>query len=166
MERVDINRLIADTLLLLSHELMEQEVDIEQDLLPLPFIFADREQMRQIFLNLILNATQAMPGGGKLRISTAYREGGASPNGDRVASPCLAAPIKGAQVKISFRDEGKGIPDPVLEKLFEPFFTTKEEGIGLGLSITKRIVEDHRGRIEVETAEGKGSTFSVILPVT
>ncbi len=186
MERVDINRAIADTLLLLSHELMEQEVDIEQEILPLPCIFADREQMRQIFLNLILNAMQAMPGGGRLKVSTAHVEcdapsvpiveGSAPLNtgmvpksvpipSDMGSLPCLAAPIKGSQVKISFRDEGNGIPESILGKLFEPFFTTKEEGIGLGLSIIKRIVEDHQGKIEVERAEGKGSIFSVILPV-
>lgn len=144
MERVDINRLIADTLILLSHELMEQDVEVDRNLVPLPCIQADREQMRQIFLNLILNAMQSMPGGGRLRISTACEEN---------------------HVQISFRDEGKGIPESIRAKLFEPFFTTKEEGIGLGLSITKRIIEDHRGKITVESAEGEGTTFSVILPL-
>ncbi|MEW6380768.1 MAG: ammonium transporter [bacterium] len=144
MERVDLNRLIADTLLLLSHELMEQEVEVDQNLVPLPCTLADREQMRQIFLNLILNAMQAMPGGGRLKVSTAFEE---------------------SQVRISFQDDGQGIPESIRAKLFEPFFTTKEEGIGLGLSITKRIIEDHQGKIEVESAEGKGATFSVILPL-
>ena len=215
MERVDINRAIADTLLLLSHELMEQYVNIEQNLSPLPYILADKEQMRQIFLNLILNATQAMPGGGRLRISTAYMVG--VPNAEVVRWPqqtpataerCTATDVEAAsdaqaasnaqeaytmegkassapvaqaastleasssrsknsdsEVKISFQDEGSGIPESIIGKLFEPFFTTKEEGIGLGLPITKRIVEDHRGKIEVESTEGKGSIFSVILPV-
>ncbi|MEW5803330.1 MAG: ATP-binding protein [bacterium] len=144
MEGVDINKLILDTLLLLSHELMEQEVYIEKELLPLPCLPADREQIRQIFLNLILNAVQAMPGGGRLKVSTAQKD---------------------SLVIVSFQDEGKGIPDDIKEKLFEPFFTTKEEGIGLGLSITRRIVEDHRGKIEVESAEGEGTTFSIMLPV-
>ena len=144
MERVDINQLIADTLLLLFHELVEQEVEVEQDLMPLPYILADREQMRQIFINLILNAMQAMPGGGRLKVSTA---------------------VEGSHVRICFQDEGRGIPESIKEKLFEPFFTTKEEGIGLGLSITKRIVEDHQGRIEVDSSEGEGATFAVILPV-
>ena len=180
MERVDINKLIADTLLLLSHELMEQDVDIEQEMLPLPCILADREQMRQIFLNLILNAMQAMPGGGRLKVFTAHVEGdapsasisapievGAAPCGRphdvEAALSCLKK--KGSHVKISFQDEGNGIPESILGKLFEPFFTTKEEGIGLGLSIIKRIVEDHQGKIEVESTEGKGSIFSVILLV-
>jgi signal transduction histidine kinase len=234
MERVDINRAIADTLLLLSHELMEQYVNIEQNFSPLPSILADKEQMRQIFLNLILNATQAMPGGGRLRISTAHVVG--VPNAEVAGWPqqipatagrCVSTDVEAAsnaqeasnaqaaynaqeaytmegaapsapvaqaastletfsihvqaaftletssirlknsdsQVKISFQDEGSGIPESIIGKLFEPFFTTKEEGIGLGLPITKRIVEDHRGKIEVESTEGKGSIFSVILPV-
>jgi len=144
MEMVNVNRLIHDTLLLVSYELKEQETEIKKELGHLPDIMADREQLRQVFLNVILNAMQAMPGGGVLRISTA---------------------LKDNFVRISFQDEGRGIPELIRERLFEPFFTTKEEGIGLGLSITKRIIEDHGGTIEVESREGEGTTLFLLLPL-
>ncbi len=142
-EKVDVNKLIEDTLLLVSYELNEQETEVKKDLLSLPAIMADREQLRQVFLNLIINAMQAMPEGGIVKISTM---------------------INNNNIRICFSDQGKGIPESIREKLFEPFFTTKEEGIGLGLSITKRIIDDHQGRIKVESNKGKGTIFSVILP--
>ncbi|MBN2372278.1 GAF domain-containing protein [bacterium] len=140
---LDINKIIEDTLLLVSHELSELEIETEKAFESLPCIMADREQIRQVFLNLILNAIQSMPGGGRLIIETGIKDG---------------------QISISFQDTGRGIPEAIREKLFEPFFTTKEEGIGLGLSITKRIIEDHQGKIRVESAEGKGTTFLISLP--
>jgi signal transduction histidine kinase len=117
----------------------------------LPRVRADPEQMRQVFLNLAINAVQAMPGGGKLVISTARRTGG------RRGSPAQF-------LEIRFRDTGPGIPAPELKNLFIPFYTTKDKGTGLGLPISQRIVENHGGTIEVRSRVGVGSTFTVVLP--
>ncbi len=111
----------------------------------------DAEQLRQVFLNLAINAVQAMPSGGKLTISTSLRKGG------RRGAPAHF-------LEVRFRDTGPGIPQSVLKNLFIPFFTTKDKGTGLGLPISQRIVENHGGTIEVRSRVGVGSTFTVVLP--
>ena len=111
----------------------------------LPTIRADPDLLAQVFKNVILNSIQAMPDGGKLTIESTL------PEPDWVA--------------ISITDTGSGMPDEVLEKLFEPLFTTKAKGIGLGLVITKDIVEKHGGSVEVQSKVGKGSTFTIRLPI-
>lgn len=110
----------------------------------LPHIWADGQQLQQVFRNLIVNAYQAMPEGGTLYITTAR---------------------EGKYVEVSFRDTGVGIPPAYLERLFEPLFTTKERGTGLGLVISRGIVERHQGTIEVESLVGQGTTFTVRLPI-
>jgi two-component system NtrC family sensor kinase len=107
------------------------------------FVFADAEQVRQVWVNLMLNAFQAMPHGGNLEV--------------RVAAAAGA-------VEIAFVDSGGGIPEEIREKIFRPFFTTKHTGTGLGLAICDRIVRDHGGEIDVASAPGEGSCFSVSLP--
>jgi PAS domain S-box-containing protein len=110
----------------------------------IPTIMADPDQLRQVFGNIILNAIQAMPGGGQLIIKTkASRSDG---------------------IAISIIDTGVGIPEENLEKIFEPLFTNKAKGIGLGMAITKTFVEGHGGSIEVRSKTGKGSTFTIKLP--
>lgn len=109
----------------------------------LPRIWVDGDQIRQVAMNLMLNAGAAMPEGGRLVVGTALGEEG--------------------YVKLTFQDSGAGIPPENLEKIFEPFFTTKTRGTGLGLAITKTIVEQHGGRIEVATEVGKGTTVTVSL---
>jgi len=116
----------------------------------LPRARADAEQLRQVFLNLAINAVQAMPSGGKLTISTALRKPG------RRSMPML---------EVRFRDTGLGIPAQELKNLFIPFYTTKDKGTGLGLPISQRIIENHGGTIEVRSRVGVGSTFTVVLPV-
>jgi signal transduction histidine kinase len=111
----------------------------------LPPIEADPDQLDVVFGNLILNAAQAMPDGGRLVIDSQH----ANPNG----------------VSISFVDSGVGIPAENLDRLFEPLFTTKAGGIGLGLAIVKMLTDAHKGSISVQSVEGKGSTFTVRLPV-
>jgi len=114
-----------------------------------PRIWCDASQMKQVLLNLILNAAQAMPDGGTLQIAvTADREGEAGP----------------ASARIAVSDTGIGIDPGIRSRLFDPFFTTREEGTGLGLAIVHAIVEGHRGRVEVDSAVGRGSTFAVVLP--
>jgi len=120
----------------------------------LPPVRADAEQLLQVFLNLSLNAVQAMPSGsaGKLLISTGLR---------RATRRGAAA----AFLEIRFRDTGVGIPPGDLKNLFIPFFTTKDKGTGLGLPISQRIIENHGGTIEVRSQPGEGATFTVLLPV-
>jgi signal transduction histidine kinase len=118
----------------------------------LPPVRADAEQLLQVFLNLSLNALQAMPQGGRLVISTSLR---------RATRRGAAA----AFLEVRFRDSGVGIPPGDLKNLFIPFFTTKDKGTGLGLPISQRIIENHGGTIEVRSQPGEGATFTVLLPV-
>jgi two-component system sensor histidine kinase AtoS len=101
--------------------------------------------MKQAVLNLLLNAIQAMPEGGRLDVKG-------------------LAPDDHPWVQLSIQDSGIGIPPEDMDKLFDPFFTTKEGGIGLGLSIAHRIIDQHRGKIEVESAPGRGTLFTIWLP--
>ena len=117
----------------------------------LPTILADPDQLGQVFGNIILNGIQAMPKGGQLVVQTSEVSG---------------KPPRSGWVAISFADTGVGIPEGDLGKLFEPLFTTKAKGIGLGLALAKTLVEGHRGTIEVESEVGKGSTFTVKLPLS
>jgi signal transduction histidine kinase len=108
-------------------------------------IVADPQKLRQVFLNLTMNAIESMPGGGSLTIRTRRVH-------DTVA--------------VSFRDSGVGIPPENLKEIFYPFFTTKDRGTGLGLSIAYRIIEEHRGRITVNSIPRTGTTFEVTIPVS
>jgi Amt family ammonium transporter len=153
LEPMDVRRVIEQTLSLVAYEIESQGVTlVREDASELPAVLIDGEQMKQVFLNLILNAVQAMPQGGQLRIATALKReevGGST------------APL----VEIAIQDTGEGMAEDVKRNIFEPFFSTKEEGIGLGLSIAQRIVEEHRGGIFVDTAPGKGTTFFLRFPV-
>ena len=120
----------------------------------LPKVKVDKTQMHQAFLNLFLNAIQAMPNGGELKIE---------------AKPIASYSLDGSKqnfVKIQISDTGKGIPPHMIHKIFDPFFTTKPKGIGLGLSITYQIVKKHGGTIRVESELGKGTSFVINLPET
>ncbi|HUW13445.1 MAG TPA: ATP-binding protein, partial [Anaerolineae bacterium] len=112
----------------------------------LPVLSLVPGRIHQVFLNLVLNALEAMPDGGHLRIGT----------------DCTGDP---AWVRVTVADTGSGIVPDDLSRLFDPFYTTKAEGLGLGLYITRNIVEEHGGRIEVESEPGEGTTFTVWLPV-
>jgi len=129
----------------------EQKVEIEADYDDnIPDTILDRKQLSQAFLNLISNALDAMDGGGKLKIKTA-----------------LVSSTSGEdEIWMEFTDNGPGIPEQIRDKVFNPYFTTKKTGTGLGLAITNRIIIDHRGRIEVRSEEGKGTTFTLILPTS
>jgi two-component system sensor histidine kinase PilS (NtrC family) len=118
------------------------------------FCLGDVEQLRQVFLNLGLNALEAMPGGGRLDVRVRREE-----TDFRTGSLHCDVP----RVVVEFSDQGEGMTEGVKAQLFKPFFTTKPRGTGLGLSIVWRIIEAHKGRIEVESAPGRGSTFRVIL---
>jgi two-component system sensor histidine kinase PilS (NtrC family) len=113
----------------------------------------DSDQMKQVFWNLATNAFEAMSSGGQLTISTSRRRIG---SGER----------SGEVIEVLFQDTGEGIQKEALDKIFLPFFTTKKRGSGLGLAAVHRIVDLHGGWIRVESHEGKGSQFSVCLPVS
>jgi two-component system sensor histidine kinase PilS (NtrC family) len=122
----------------------------------------DPEQFKQLLWNLCMNSIQAMPRGGELRIATRLVSGDGAPpwkkNGRDV-------PWGGEFVQLSVSDDGEGIPDECLKKIYDPFFTTKPKGTGLGLSTVYKIVENHGGHIDVDSSPGKGTTFTVFLPV-
>ena len=147
---VDINQLIQKTLDIVRKQSLFQNVSIEEQLRPnLPAIPTDANQIKQVIMNLILNAAEAMPDGGRLTISTNY----------------------GADhrfIKISIQDTGIGIAKDNIEHIFEPFFTTKApgKGTGLGLAMSYGIVQAHKGTITVTSELGRGSTFEVNLPLT
>ena len=147
-ERVDVNQVLEDLFKILEFQPAAKSVELKKSLATdLRLIHANSGQIRQVFLNIILNAIQAMPDGGELHISTARR-----------------GPEACEGVEIIIRDTGKGIPKEDIENIFQPFFTTKEEGTGLGLAISYGIVKEHHGDIEVESEVGKGTTFRLSLP--
>jgi signal transduction histidine kinase len=148
---LDLNDVVRKTVQLLeAHESAENvELSVKLDEL-LPAVAGDPEQLRQVFLNLGLNAMQAMPDGGRLEILTTRRR--------------RSALGYGSFSEVRFRDTGEGIPRDKLKSLFIPFYTTKQKGTGLGLAISQRIVTQHNGTIEVRSRAGQGSTFSVFLP--
>ena len=151
--QLEVNDVIRKTLQLLAKEGAGKGVEVVQSLVDgLPPVRADAEQVLQVFLNLSLNAVQAMPEGGRLFVSSSIR---------RATRRGAAA----AFLEVRFRDTGVGIPPGDLRNLFIPFFTTKEKGTGLGLPISQRIIENHGGTIEVRSHAGTGATFTVLLPV-
>jgi PAS domain S-box-containing protein len=141
--KIDIEDVIQRTL---SHIRVPERVEIVSQLeKAVPPILADPDQLSKVFGNIILNAIQAMPEGGQLVIKSSVPEPG--------------------WLAISFADTGVGIPAEAMTKVFEPLFTTKAKGVGLGLTIVKTLVEGHKGTIEVQSELGKGSTFTVGLPI-
>jgi len=112
----------------------------------LPEVFADGELLQQVFRNILLNAAQAMPGGGTITIATAF---------DRERE----------QILVEIADTGPGIPQAHLARIFDPFFTTKEEGTGLGLSVSYSLIQAHGGTLSVRSREGEGASFTIALPV-
>jgi signal transduction histidine kinase len=145
-----INSILKKTLMFASQHRggknIEKVLDLQEDLPP---VFVDPKQIQQVFLNLILNALQAMQNGGvlTLRSSHAERDGG-------------------QWVRVSVADTGQGIPQQILEKIFIPFFTTKAQGTGLGLAICHKLITQHQGSLSVTSEDGKGTVFTVELPAS
>ncbi len=145
-EEVDLNATIERAVGFCDHVLHKHGVTLETEFGEVPRFLAVRQNLVQVFINLITNACHATPSGGRIVISTRTVE---------------------AQVQIELRDTGAGIPADVKARIFEPFFTTKPDGkgTGLGLSIVQGIIENHGGRISVESESGKGSAFRIVLPM-
>lgn len=148
LDRTNLNLVIERTVRLVEPKIQMSNVQLDMTLDEgLPAVYCDSAQIEQVLLALIINALDAMPHGGNLWI--------------------YSHPRPGDEVELTIRDDGMGIPPDVLPKLFEPFTTTKEvgKGVGLGLAVSKGIVDRHGGRIEVESELGRGTTFRVVLPI-
>lgn len=150
LELENINTILDGMLLLASTETKKKQINIIKNFASdLPPVQIDREQIKQVFLNILLNAVDATRENGKITVKT---QSFIKPGGEPYA-------------QIEFTDTGCGIPEEYLEDIFNPFFTTKSTGSGLGLSISNQIIQDHRGYIDVESQMGKGASFFINLPV-
>lgn len=146
---LNVLEVIDNTLALLSPQLMNGKIDIERNFsTPLPAIHADGEQLQQVLVNIILNAIQAMPNGGKMMIRV-----------------CINKADQSGSLQISVHDTGRGVPPQILKNIFDPFVTTRSKGSGLGLSIAYQIIKNHGGWIEAVNNPDKGATFRINLPL-
>jgi signal transduction histidine kinase len=150
----DLNALVEESVMLVCTRSVLAKVALEKETSPLPPVMLDANQIKQVLVNLLNNAVQAMPDGGRLTVSTWL----ADEQSDGAHRQMAA---------VAIRDTGMGIEPGNLGRIFDPFFTTKEvgQGTGLGLSVSYSIVEKHNGRIEVNSAPGEGSAFVVLLPI-
>ncbi|MFC1637774.1 ATP-binding protein, partial [Candidatus Margulisiibacteriota bacterium] len=150
-EKTDIQEILEENLKYFEGQAKDAEVRIVRDFAELPEIEVDRSQITQVFSNLFLNAIQAMPGGGELRVLT---------------RPGKTVEDIVQNIKVEVSDTGHGISEEMAKKLFDPFFTTKYGGTGLGLTISHSIVDGHKGYFDVVSKPAKGTTFTVTLPVS
>jgi signal transduction histidine kinase len=144
---VDLNRTVEETVALVRHQLERSQIRVDIELEPdLPAVKGNGGKLQQVFLNLVLNARDAMDGGGRLHIRTM---------------------TENSVVRVQVADTGQGIPPEHLTRIYDPFFTTKaaRKGTGLGLSVTYGIVQEHGGSIEVESAVGHGTVFHLEFPL-
>jgi signal transduction histidine kinase len=145
LEKTEVLPILEEILQLLKPQIEAEQIFVQKDFQSLPPITIDKKQIKQVILNLLLNAVQAMPQGGQLRLRSQLSE-------------------DHQWIQLSIQDSGMGIPPENMNKLFDPFFSTREGGIGLGLPIAHRIIDQHRGKIEVESRPGKGTLFTLWLP--
>jgi signal transduction histidine kinase len=144
---VDLNNVVEETLSLMSHPLRTARINVIKTLAqPLPPVLGSANRLQQVFLNLFLNARDAMPNGGMLEVRTAANNG---------------------SVEIEITDTGVGISHEYVNRIFDPFFTTKSanRGTGLGLSVSYGIIKEHAGKIDVRSTSGKGTSFRLEFPV-
>lgn len=151
-EPTDLRQLVEDTLLLLEREMNKYRIAVEKQFHPIPLAMINGNQIQQVLLNMLINARQAMPGGGRVWIKLAFDQ-------------------ENRMIDLVIRDNGSGIPADILPRIFDPFFSTKngpdgsgKGGTGLGLSACREIIDAHRGRIRVESTPGKGTAFTIKLP--
>lgn len=157
-EEVNAGALMDEVLLLLSPQLDNQNIRVYKQYDPrVRPLWADKNQLKQAFFNVCLNGIQAMSAGGELRVSILAESGGNQ--SDKGSAPT------GGKVKIVVEDTGVGISAKEKDRVFDPFFTTKPEGVGIGLSISHKIVVDHGGTIQIRSRQGEGATFEICLPV-
>jgi two-component system NtrC family sensor kinase len=143
MEPLPVSAVMENVLALSETYMRHNKVNLDVQIDNQAYVYGNRDQLEQVFLNIILNAQAAMDEGGSLQIRAIPREN---------------------DVQISFKDTGHGIPQDMLDKIFEPFISTKESGSGLGLFISHNVIHNHSGDIHVESVVGKGTTFTLTLP--
>lgn len=147
LERVSLKDILQDILRLMEADASNNNVSVQLDINPdLQDIAADRDRLNQVFINLLLNGIQAMDEGGDLVVTAENRSDGKS-------------------VEIRIKDTGCGISEEIMPQLFYPYFTTKASGTGIGLAISQKIINDHKGTINIDSAEGQGTTVTVMLPI-
>ncbi len=150
--KVRLHEVLEHSLRLVQPRLEGSEVSLSRSFQAAPdVVMGDEYQLQQAFVNLLLNALEAMGTDGALSVTTETMGAGAD---------------GAAQLRVAIQDNGAGIPPDVMRRLFEPFFTTKPSGTGLGLAITRRIILEHRGDIRVESQLGQGTAFHILLPVS
>jgi len=146
-EDIDANRIIEDTLLINSQNLAARDIAVHYRLSKLPRLHADRDKFKQVIMNILLNAIDAMPDGGEFIVSSGIIRN--EPSGAELAT-------------FQFRDTGVGIPGEVLDQVFEPFYTTKATGVGLGLAVCRAIMKEHGGSIQVASSENDDPSGTVV----
>jgi len=146
LRTLDLHQILQDVLLLVRYELGRKTIELREDHGDMPLVMGDSNKLKQVFINLVMNATQAMGRGGRLTITT-----GTTTDGD---------------ARVVIADTGPGIPEELKEKIFEPFFTTKQEGegTGLGLYLCRSILAEHNAGLTLNTAAGGGAEFSMLFP--
>jgi len=150
VEAASIHTIIESTLLLISTETKKKRIRIFKDISKdLPFVPVDSEQIKQVLLNILINAIEATEEDGKIFVKT---------------RPCIKSNGE-TYIQVVVADTGCGISHDSLDSIFRPFFTTKQKGSGLGLSISKQIIQNHKGTIDVESEPNKGTTFYINLPL-
>jgi two-component system sensor histidine kinase PilS (NtrC family) len=155
-ELCDVGEILREMVRLLSYDRrVSPDTKIVSDTELEALVPLDPKQIRQALWNLCTNAVEAMPRGGELALRARVRPGGVISEGG-LLDPCL---------EIRVADTGRGIPSGQIPHIFEPFYSTKPQGFGLGLSIVHRIVQEHGGQIDVESKDGRGTTFVLTIPV-
>jgi two-component system sensor histidine kinase HydH len=144
-QKIDLNQVVREVETLMLEAAKEKGIDLGEKLNPVPFLEADPNQLKQVLVNLIKNALEATEVNGQILLATGFQDG---------------------QAWFSVRDSGKGMLPEVLENIFHPFFTTKDKGTGLGLAVIHKIITDHRGSIQVDSAPDHGTTFLIRLPLS
>ncbi len=144
LQQMNAGKLIEDVLELVKAKAENEKITIIRELVAVPELYADPGFIKTCLYNIILNSFQSMPDGGKVTIRTGWTD---------------------ENLSITVEDTGMGISAEKISKIFDPFYTTKNGGLGLGLALTKRIVEEHKGRIEIKSTEGKGSSVTIFLPL-
>jgi signal transduction histidine kinase len=150
IKKVEVVRVLDEVLRLVENQCRQADVVIVKKFAPVPPVLADQEKLAQAFMNIILNAVQLMPTGGALTVAV-YES--------TIQADLTPVP----RVVVEIVDTGSGIPAEKLPKIFDPFYTTKETGSGMGLAVTYRIIQEHKGSLDVMSEIGRGTTFKISL---
>jgi signal transduction histidine kinase len=165
LEPTNMNEVLTQVLEIYENQAATLNVKLSKEFTPdLPFFTADRKRLHRCFSNIIANGIQSMASGGDLAVRTSLvpAAGFSGLQGNASA----VAVLNGSAIRVVISDTGQGIPPDRLSRIFDPFYTTKEKGLGLGMAITHRIIEDHKGNIDVQSQVGLGTTFTIHLPVS